>query len=124
MFMRNYTFHFQQVTLNYYTNGQMDFTANASSLVRSLGTVAMLSLVFGATVGGAIVLTCNPHFERTESRSRRGSYEEEMSKMGFVVITKTDQGTTYQLTDFGRRFLKEYRFLEEAEPTLAIPWPP
>ena len=124
MFMQSYTFHFQQVTLNFYTNGKMDFTADASSLVRSLGTVAMLSLVFGATVGGVIVLTCSPHFERNESSSGRGSYEEEMSKMGFVVITKTDQGTTYQLTDFGRRFLKEYRFLEEAEQTLAIPWPP
>ena len=119
MFLRSYTFHFQQVTLNFYTNGKVDFTTDASNLVRSLGTVAMLSLVFGVTIGAAVGLTCSPHFGSTDSRSGAGNYEEEMSKMGFVVITKTDEGTTYQLTDLGRRFLREYRFLEKTEQTLA-----
>ena len=117
MFLRSYTFHFQQVTLNFYTNGKVDFTTDASNLVRSLGTVAMLSLVFGVTIGAAVGLTCSPHFA---ANSGPGSnYEEEMDKMGFVVITKTDEGTTYQLTDLGRRFLREYRFLEKPEQTLA-----
>jgi len=117
MFLRSYTFHFQQVTLNFYTNGKVDFTTDASNLVRSLGTVAMLSLVFGVTIGAAVGLTCSPHFA---ANSGPGSnYEEEMDKMGFVVITKTDEGTTYQLTDLGRRFLREYRFLEKAEQALS-----
>lgn len=117
MFLHSYTFHFEQVTLNYYTNGKVDFTTDASSLVRSLATVAILSLVFGITIGAAVGLTCSPHFEAADSGP--SNYEEEMAKMGFVVITKTDEGTTYRLTDFGRRFLREYRFLEKAEQTLA-----
>ena len=119
MFLPSYTFHFEQVTLNYYTNGKADFSTNVSGLVRSLGTVAMLTLFFGVTIGAAVGLTCSPHFEATDSKSGRSNYEEEMARMGFVVITKTDEGTTYQLTDHGRRFLREYRFLEKAEQTLA-----
>ena len=119
MFLHSYTFHFGQVTLNYYTNGKVDFTTDASSLVRSLGTVTMLSLVFGVTIGAAVGLTCSPQFVQSNSRSRPGSYEDEMARMGFVVVTKTDEGTTYRLTDFGRRFLREYRFLEKTEQPLA-----
>ena len=119
MFLRSYTFHFEQVTFNHYTNGNVDFTTDVSSLVRSLATVAMLSLVFGITIGAAVGLTCSPHFGSTDSGSGRSNYEEEMAKMGFVVITKTDEGTTYQLTDYGRRFLREYRFLEKTEQILA-----
>ena len=117
MFLSTYTFHFEQLTLNYYTNGKVDFTTDVSSLVRSLTTVSLLSLVFGVTIGAAIGLTCSPHFEPTDSRL--SNYEEEMAKMGFVVITKTDEGTTYRLTDYGRRFLREYRFLEKTEQTIA-----
>jgi len=119
MFLHSYTFHFEKVTLNFYTNGKVDFTTDASSLVRSLGTIAMLSLVFGVTIGAAVGLTCSPHFDATTSRPGQSSYEEEMAKLGFVVITKTDEGTTYKLTDFGRRFLREYRFLEKTEQPLA-----
>lgn len=119
MFLHSYTFHFEQVTLNYYTNGKADFSTDVSSLVRSLATVSLLSLVFGVTIGVAVGLTCSPHVEAADSKSGPGNYEEEMAKMGFVVITKTDEGTTYQLTDHGRRFLREYRFLEKAEQTLA-----
>jgi len=119
MFLHSYTLHFGQVTLNYYTNGKVDFTTDASSLVRSLGTVTMLSLVFGVTIGAAVGLTCSPQFDQANSRSRPGNYEEEMARMGFVVVTKTDEGTTYRLTDFGRRFLREYRFLEKTEQPLA-----
>ena len=113
MFSRNYTFHFQQVTLNFYTNGTSDFSANATSLVRSLGTVAVFSLFFGVTTGAAIGLTCSAHSEPTNSHSN--AYEEEMTKMGFIVVNKTDEGTTYKLTELGRRFLRDYRFLEKTE---------
>ena len=119
MFLHSYTFHFEQVTLNYYTNGKADFTTDVSSLVRSLATVSLLSLVFGVTIGAAVGLTFSPHFEAADSKPRRSNYEEEMTRMGFVVVTKTAEGTTYQLTDHGRRFLREYRFLEKTEQTVA-----
>lgn len=119
MFLQSYTFHFQQLTLNYYTNGNVDFTTDASSLVRSLGTVAMLTLFFGITIGAAIGFTCSPNIQAADSKTGTTNYEENMAKMGFVVITKSEQGTTYQLTDLGRRFLREYRFLEKTERALA-----
>ena len=119
MFSRNYTFHFQQVTLNFYTNGTSDFTTNVSTLVRSLGTVAVFSLFFGVTTGAAIGLTCSPQIKKSNSPSQESGYEEEMTKMGFVVINKTDEGTTYTLTDHGRRFLRDYRFLENTEDVKA-----
>jgi len=118
MFLNSYTFHFEQLTLNFYTNGKVDFTTDASSLVRTLGTVAFLTLFFGITVGASIGLTYSHHVKATESRPGQTNYEEDVAKMGFVVITKTEQGTTYQLTDLGRQFLKEYRFLDKTEQVL------
>jgi len=38
--------------------------------------------------------------------------------MGFVEINETDGATTYKLTDRGRRFLRDYRFLEKTEETV------
>jgi hypothetical protein len=119
MFIHSYTFHFQQVTLNFYTNGKTDFTADATGLVRLLAMIAVLALTFGVTTGAAVGLTCSPHFITTESASGLGGYEEEMTKAGFVEISKTEEGTTYKLTDLGRRFLREYRFLEKTEENIA-----
>jgi hypothetical protein len=115
IFSRSYTFHFQQVTLNYYTDGTSDFTTNVTSLVKSLGTVALFSLIFGGTAGAAIGLTLHSQIKTSERIPSRRRYEQEMTNMGFVVINKTDQGTTYTLTELGRRFLRDYRFLEEKE---------
>ena len=117
MFSRNYIFHFEQVTLNYYTNGSADFSTNIASVVRSLGTIAMFSLVFGVTTGAAITLTCSGHFKPSDSVSEQGRYEAEMTEAGFVVINRTDEGTTYKLTELGRRFLRDYQFLERTEET-------
>lgn len=114
MFSRYYLFHFGQVTLNTYVNGSSDFTTNAASLVRSLGTIAVFSLVFGVATGAAIGLAYSPHKD-TFGSAGLGRYEEAMTKLGFVVINKTEQGTTYTLTDHGRRFLRDYRFLERTE---------
>jgi len=119
MFIHSYTFHFEQLTLNFYTNGKIDFTTDATILVRTLATIAMLSLVFGVASGAAIVLTCSPHLKAPASPSRLSGYEEEMTKAGFVVISKTEGGTAYALTDLGRRFLREYRFLEKTEENIA-----
>ena len=115
MFSRNYTFHFDQVTFNYYTNGKVDFTTDATSLVRSLGAVAVLSLFVGVTTGAAIGLTCSLPPKTSNPASGLTDYEEEMTKLGFVVINKSDGATTYTLTDHGRRFLRDYRFLEKTE---------
>ena len=117
MFLHSYTFHFQQVTLNVYKNGTEDFTTNVTSLVRSLGTVAVFSLFFGVATGASIGLTCNPHIETANSTLGPSAYEEEVEKLGFVVINETDEGTTYKLTEHGRRFLRDYRFLERTEET-------
>jgi len=117
MFFHSFTFHFEQVTLNVYKNGTSDFTTNVTSLVRSLGTIAVFSLFFGVATGAAIGLTCSPHIETANSALGPGAYEEEIEKLGFVVINKTDEGTTYRLTEHGRRFLNDYRFLERTEET-------
>ena len=117
MFSRSYIYHFEQVTLNYYANGSADFSTNIAGVVRSLGTIAMFSLVIGATTGAAIGLTCTGHFKPSDSVSEQGRYEAEMTKAGFVVINQTDQGTTYKLTELGRRFLRDYQFLERTEET-------
>jgi hypothetical protein len=118
MFVHSYTFHFEQLTLNYYTNGKVDFTTDAAGLVRSLATIAMLSLIFGITTGAAIGLTCSSHLKASNSAAELGGYEGEMSKAGFVEINKTDQGTTYKLTNLGRQFLRDYRFLEKTEENI------
>jgi hypothetical protein len=78
----------------------------------------MLSLVFGVASGAAIALTCSPHLKTPDSPTGLSGYEEEMTKAGFVVVNKTPEGTAYTLTDVGRRFLREYRFLEKPEESI------
>ena len=119
MFLHNYTFHFEKVTLNIYTNGSTDFTTDATNLVRSLGAIAILSLVFGVAGGAAVGLTYNTHPKGIESKTGAEGYEEKIANAGFVKIDRTSEGTTYQLTEFGRRFLAEYRFLEKLEKNVA-----
>jgi hypothetical protein len=117
--LHSYTFHFEQVTLNFYTNGKADFSTDATNLVRSLGTIALLALIFGVTTGAAFGLTLSTHLKAPNSTTPSAGYEEEMAKAGFVVINKTTEGTTYRLTEIGRRFLREYRFLEKTEENVA-----
>jgi predicted transcriptional regulator len=116
MLLHSYTFHFERVTLNFYTNGTSDFTTDATGLVRSLGTIAMLTLMFGIATGTAVGLTYNAQLNRKPTAE---GYEEKLAKAGFVKIEKTSEGTTYQLTEHGRRFLSEYRFLEKLEKAAA-----
>ena len=119
MFLHNYTFHFEKVTLNIYANGSTDFSTDATNLVRSLGAIAMLSLVFGIAGGAAVGLTYNSHLKEFEPKRKSEGYEEKVANAGFVKIERTSEGTTYQLTDSGRRFLAEYRFLEKLEKNVA-----
>jgi predicted transcriptional regulator len=118
MSLHSYTFHFEQVTLNYYTNGKVDFTTDVTGLVKSLATVAMLSLVFGTATGGAVGLTYSANLKTADSTTRRREYDAELAQKGLVVINRTGEGVTYQLTDLGRRFLREYRFLDKLEENL------
>jgi len=115
MFLHSYTFHFDQLTLNYYVNGKADFTTDAGGLVRSLATVAVLTLVIGSATGAAIGLTFSSQLKLSNSEKGLSRWEEDMTKSGFVEINRTDQATTYKLTVLGRRFLRDYSFLEKAE---------
>jgi len=119
MVSRSYTFHFETVAFNYYANGTSDFTTNVTGLVKSLLTVAVFSLFFGVSTGAAIGLTCSTQIKTSDPSSGLSGYEKEMTKRGFVVVNKTSEGTTYKLTDLGRRFLRDYRFLEKTEEAMA-----
>jgi len=114
MFLPSYTLHFDQFTVDFYKNGQIGFTTDAAGLVRSMGAVAMMALVFGVVLGAAIGLTRNVQ-SRTNPALELGPYEDALAITGLVKITKTNDSKTYQLTDHGRRFLREYRFLDKAE---------
>jgi len=114
VFSPYYAFHFQEVTLNYYANGSTDFTANAASLVRSFAGIALFLLVFGVITGAAIGLDYGAETD-TFGHTTLSSYEGTITKLGFVEINQMREGTTYRLTDRGRRFLREYRFLEKTE---------
>ena len=117
MFLHNYTFHFAKVTLNFYPDGTSDFTTDATNLVRSLGAITMLSLIFGISSGAAVSLTYS-NFKKVELKQKAESYDEQIAKTGLVKINRTSEGATYQLTELGRRFLNEYRFLEKLEKTV------
>ena len=47
-------------------------------------------------------------FARVE---KTNEYESSLTTAGFMKITATPDGTTYELTEHGRRFLREYAFL-------------
>jgi predicted transcriptional regulator len=96
----------------------VDFTTDVTGLVKSLATVAMLSLVFGTATGGAVGLTYSANLKTADSTTRRREYDAELAQKGLVVINRTGEGVTYQLTDLGRRFLREYRFLDKLEENL------
>ena len=52
-----YTYHFHTLSLNLYQNGAMDFSTDMTRLVRSLGMVALATMMVGALIGTAIGLT-------------------------------------------------------------------
>jgi len=100
-----HTYYFHEVTVNYYQSGAVDFATDTTSLVRSLGVVALAAMVVGALVGTAIGLTNIKH-QRTVSIPRSGQLER------LVRQYSTEQGTKYELTDEGLQFLQEYGVLE------------
>ncbi len=104
--------HVHEIFLFYYRNGTTDFGVDVTGLVRSLGVVNLLTLTFGLALGAALVLTLkgsNPAWGLTEEEtSHLSHYERALANSGLVQITRTEEGTTYQVTEMGRRFLLEY----------------
>ena len=116
MILSNQTMHFQQLVLTYYEDKTMDFSADVTPLVRSLGFVSLLTLVFGLTIGAAMTLTAATGGNLAQGRARGlaqlGEYEKALMISGLVNVTKTQEGTTYQVTEMGRRFLTEFAYLQ------------
>ncbi len=104
-----------QIFLLRYRDGTLGFGVDVTGLVRSLGVVNLLTLTFGLALGAALVLTLkgsNPASGLTEERSHLSDYERALANSGLVQITRTEEGTTYEVTEMGRRFLFEYADLQ------------
>jgi hypothetical protein len=101
-----YTYHFHRLSLNLYQNGAMDFTTDTTSLVRSLGVIALATMAVGALVGAAIGITSSK-LNRTVGIPSSGLLQ------NFVRQYSTEQGTRYELTDEGLQFLQDYAVLEK-----------
>ncbi len=108
-----------QIFLLRYRDGTLGFGVDVTGLVRSLGVVNLLTLTFGLALGAALVLTLKgstPAWGLAEEEtSHLNEYERALANSGLVQITRTEEGTTYQVTEMGRRFLFEYADLQ---PTL------
>jgi len=109
------TFHFNRLVVSIYTNGSMDFAANASALVRSLGALSLFALALGVVMGAVMALTAfdvkGKHTNTSVNRSEE--YERQVAMAGFLKVTHTQAGTTYEVTEHGRRFLRDYALLGE-----------
>lgn len=112
LILSNSIMHFHQLILNIYTDGTSDFSANVTTLVRNLGIVDLLTLTFGVTIGAAITLTATNRAKQTEgpaeSMAHLDQYEKALVASGLVIVARNKEGTTYQVTETGRRFLMEY----------------
>ena len=111
-------FHFHELVITSYANGTMDFSADASGLIRSLGIVSLLTLVLGLVIGLTIGLTASnltPTKNTALQENRTETYEHALSAAGLMSIKRTPDGTTYQLTEHGRQFLRDYAFLRDRE---------
>jgi hypothetical protein len=107
--------HFHQIFLNYYADGTMDFSADVTGLVRGLGVVNLLTLIFGLVLGVAVGLTLkspDPIRGLARGASNLTQYERALADSGLVRITQTQEGTTHEITERGRRFLLEYADLQ------------
>jgi hypothetical protein len=121
LILSNSIMHFHQLFLNFYTDGTTDFSTNVTTLVRNLGIVDLLTLTFGVTIGAAITLTAAKRAKQPEGTAEGiadlDEYEKALVASGLVIVARNKEGTTYQVTETGRRFLMEYadlrRKLEE-----------
>ena len=86
----------------------MDFSTDVTTLVRSLGTISLMTLGLGIMVGAAAVLTT---VDVRQGKKTLTGYENSLVGAGLVIATPVAEGVAYQLTENGRRFLNEYAFL-------------
>lgn len=100
-------FHFHELIITTYTNGTMDFSTDATALVRSLGTLSLLTLILGLVLGTTMGLTASS----VAQVKKTVEYDHALTAANFVKITSTPDGATYQLTEHGRQFLRDYAFL-------------
>ena len=105
--------HFRELIITTYTNGTIDFSTDATILFRTLGVISLLTLTLGLIIGAAIVLTTSS----LHVKKKTDDYEKALAAADFMKITNTANGTTYQLTEHGRRFLKDYAFLNHESDT-------
>jgi hypothetical protein len=106
------TFNFQELIVTFYTNGTVNFSADVTGLVRSLGIISLLTLFFGLTMGAALgLMTIDFRLRATGTEGDLKEYEKALALSGFVKITTASDGTTFQLTEVGKRFLRDYAFL-------------
>jgi len=100
-------FHFHELVITTYANGTIDFSTDATTLVRSLGTLSILTLILGLILGTTMGLTASS----AHVKERTVEYDDALTAAGFVKKTSTPDGVTYQLTEYGRQFLRDYAFL-------------
>jgi hypothetical protein len=106
------TFSFQELIVTFHNNGTVDFSADVTGLVRSLGLISLLSLFLGLTMGGALgLIAVDFPLREKGTKAHLNEYEKALASSGFVKITTVSGGTAYELTDVGKRFLRDYAFL-------------
>jgi len=108
-------FHFHELVITTYANGAMDFSTDATGLVRGLGILSLLTLSLGLVSGTAIGLTASSF---AHGKKRTGKYDEALTSAGFVNIRPTQDGVAYELTEHGRQFLRDYAFLDREALTV------
>ena len=102
-------FHFHELVITTYANGAMDFSTDATGLVRSLGILSLLTLSLGIVSGTAMGLAASSF---AQGKKRTIKYDEALTSAGFVKIRPTRDGVAYVLTEHGRQFLRDYAFLD------------
>ena len=107
-------FHFHELVMTTYTNGTMDFSTDATVLIRSLGIVSLMTMGLGLLIGVTMGLTPASHSHAKTAMHVQDSeeYEHVLAAAGLMTIIRTPDGATYQLTEHGRRFLRDYAFLD------------
>jgi hypothetical protein len=112
LILPNNILHFREVIITFYSNGTMDFGVDVTGLVRSLGVVSLLTMFLGLTIGTALgLITSDFQLSATRTKGDVNEYETALVASGFVKITTAPNGASYQLTEIGRRFLRDYAFL-------------
>lgn len=102
-------YHFHELVITTYANGTMDFSTDATALVRSLGILSGLTLILGLVSGTAMGLTMS---NIAHVKEKTVEYGDALAAARFVKITSTPDGATYRLTENGRQFLRDYAFLD------------